>query len=53
MDQNNSEVCAFVHYGYTPFSRVQCIKRLLFIWACRRAAVKPRNPLQRICRACA
>ena len=33
MDQNNSEVCAFVHYGYTPFSRVQCIKRLLFIWA--------------------
>lgn len=33
MGQNNSEVCAFVHYGYTPFSRVQCIKRLLFIWA--------------------
>ena len=33
MGQNNSEVCAFVYYGYTPFSRVQCIKRLLFIWA--------------------
>ena len=29
MDQNNSEVCTFVHYGYTPFSRVQCNKRLL------------------------
>lgn len=27
------EVRDFVHYGYTPFSRAQCIKRLLFIWA--------------------
>lgn len=34
MEQNSrNEVRAFVHYGYIPFSRVQCIKRLLFIWA--------------------
>lgn len=33
MNIKTEEVRAFVNYGYIPFSKIQCIKRLLFMWA--------------------
>ena len=30
---NNKNIEAFINYNYIPFSKSQCLKRLIFIWA--------------------
>ena len=31
--EQKEQVDAFVSYGYTPFRKGQCVKRILFLWA--------------------
>ena len=43
---NNKNILAFLNYNYTPFSKVQCIKRALMVWAASAALCLVNQPFE-------
>lgn len=43
---NNKNILAFLNYNYTPFSKVQCIKRALMVWAANAALCLVNQPFE-------
>mgnify|MGYP004501215019 CR=1 FL=1 len=43
---NNKNILAFLNYNYTPFSKAQCIKRALMVWAASTALCLVNQPLK-------
>ena len=43
---NKKNILAFLNYNYMPFSKTQCIKRALMVWAAGAALCLVNQPLK-------